>query len=310
MFVIGRSQEKYDIAAKEWKEQEEGNLERVEFLQCDLADMRAVQDVAKRIKEKTNRLDMLFCNGGMYTPTSFSNQSKRGRVLSKSSQLLPGLPTKPAYSLSPQSIEIIFSVNSVGHHILTILLLPLLKSTTSHFKTNDARIVITTSSLHSVCRALDLSLLTSLTRPKNACYDGIWRYGRSKLANILFTRELSRRLLLDHSDPRSKDIFVNCFFPGNIATEQMDVWKEYLGGPLGWLVKKFFAAVGQSTQDGAASALYLGASEDIIEDGDGIRGEYFIPIATKCETSEIAADMELAGELWVSSFLSTLELSG
>lgn len=90
----------------------------------------------------------------------------------------------------------------------------------------------------------------------------------------------------------------------------MDVWKEYLGVPLGWLVKKFFAAVGQSMQDGAAGALYLGASEDIIEDGDGIRGEYFIPIAEKCETSEIAGDMELAGELWVRIFLSHSDCLG
>src|SRR5699024_7691627 len=115
-------------------------------------------------------------------------------------------------------------------------------------------------------------------------------------------RELSRRLLLDRTDPRSKDIFVNCFFPGNIATEQMDVWKEYFGSILGWLVKKFFAVAGQSILDGAAGGLYLAASEDIIEGGDGIRGEYFIPIAEKCETSEIAGDMELADELWVSIF--------
>lgn len=85
----------------------------------------------------------------------------------------------------------------------------------------------------------------------------------------------------------------------------MDVWKEYFGSILGWLVKKFFAVAGQSVLDGAAGGLYLAASEDIIEGGDGIRGEYFIPIAERCETSEIAGDMELAEELWVSIFLFT-----
>ncbi|KAK2762753.1 hypothetical protein FQN54_000927 [Arachnomyces sp. PD_36] len=272
VYVIGRSQEKYEIALREWRELDESNVKRVEFLQCDLADIRAVQDVARRIKEKTDRLDILFCNAG--------------------------LPLKRAYSLSPQSIEIIFAVNTVGHHILTTLLLPLLKSTTSRFKTNDARIILTTSSLHSLCRELDLSLLTSPTRTKNSLYDGIWRYARSKVGNILFTRELSRRLLLDRSDPRSRDVFVNCFFPGNIATEQMDVWKEYFGPVLGWLFKMVFAVVGQSTRDAAAGGLYLAASEEIVEDGDGVRGEYFIPIAERCETSELAGDMELAGELW------------
>jgi NAD(P)-dependent dehydrogenase (short-subunit alcohol dehydrogenase family) len=189
----------------------------------------------------------------------------------------------------------------VGHFLLVSLLLPLLKSTTVKFKTNDARIVIATSSLHSLCRELNLHLLTSPTPTKSPYYDGIWRYGRSKLANILFTRELTRRLLADNeTDPCSKDIFVNCFFPGNIATEQMDVWKEYLGRPGGWGLKKFFAVMGQSTQDGAAGALYLAASEEIVADEEGVRGEYFVPIATRAETSELAGDMEVAGGLWVS----------
>lgn len=44
-------------------------MKRVEFLQCDLADIVAVRDVARKVKEKTDRLDMLFCNGGALMPT-------------------------------------------------------------------------------------------------------------------------------------------------------------------------------------------------------------------------------------------------
>jgi len=189
----------------------------------------------------------------------------------------------------------------VGHHILVSLLLPLLKATIVRFKTSDARIVITTSSLHAFCRELNLDLLTSTAPTKAASYDGIWRYARSKLGNILFTRELSRRLLLtatdDGEDATSRHILVNCFFPGNIATEQMDIWKKYLGTTLGWSFKKFFSIAGQTTKDGAATALFL-ATSDKVREGGGIRGEYFIPIAEQSSPSALAQDKDLARELW------------
>jgi NAD(P)-dependent dehydrogenase (short-subunit alcohol dehydrogenase family) len=178
-----------------------------------------------------------------------------------------------------------------------MLLLPVVKKTVAKYKT-DARIVVTSSSLHSFCRHLRLDLLTSPARPKPSGYDGVWRYSRSKLGNILFTRELSQRLLSD-PDPSGHQIYANVFFPGNIATDAMDVWKEYLGTFLGSSVKKFFSLSGQSLEDGAATAVYLATSGEII-DGDGTRGEYFIPIAKKSSTSSIANDMELARRLWVS----------
>ncbi|KLJ10038.1 hypothetical protein EMPG_14556 [Blastomyces silverae] len=228
--------------------------------------------------------------------------------------------------LSPQSIESIFATNHVGHHILTVLLLPLLHSTIIHFAdATSTRIVFTTSSLHRLCRELDVNLLapSEASPTKSACYDGIWRYGRSKLANILFTRELNRRLMegglrevlasavngeggrrngsvVDDNgadDEASKHIYVNSFFPGNIATDQMNIWKGYLGTVLGKAFKLFFSMTGQSTQDAAATALYLAASGDIVE-GGGVRGQYFVPVAKREETSRIAGDMELARQLW------------
>jgi NAD(P)-dependent dehydrogenase (short-subunit alcohol dehydrogenase family) len=177
------------------------------------------------------------------------------------------------------------------------LLLPLLKDTVAEYKT-DARIVVTSSSLHLICRSLDLDLLTSPVRTKAASYDGVWRYARSKLGNILYAKELSRRLLSD-SDSRSHQIYVNAYFPGNIATEQMDGWKEYFGVCGAWSIKKFFSVAGQSTEDGAATAVYLATSKEIAE-GQGVRGQYFIPIAKKDTTSSIANDMKLAQQLWVS----------
>ena len=127
---------------------------------------------------------------------------------------------------------------------------------------------------------------------------GIWRYARSKLGNILFTRELSRRLLSD-PDPGSKNIYVNSFFPGNIATDQMDAWQQYFGSLIGRMIKWGFSVFGQTLEDAAATALYLAASTEIT-DGEGVRGQYFIPIAKRCGTSSISQDVQLAKDLWVS----------
>lgn len=177
-----------------------------------------------------------------------------------------------------------------------MLLLPLLKDTVRH-TSSDVRVVVTSSSMHLVCRKLDFDLLTAPDRPKPALYDGIWRYGRSKLADILFTKALSRRLLQDE-DTASRRIYANSFFPGNIVTEQWKAWEESFGWLVGRILKKVFSVIGQSLQDGAATAVYLAASKDIPQ--KDIRGEYFIPVAKQYAASRIANDMKLADGLWVS----------
>jgi NAD(P)-dependent dehydrogenase (short-subunit alcohol dehydrogenase family) len=108
--------------------------------------------------------------------------------------------------------------------VLTNILLPLIERTAA--AAGSARIMNISSSLHMVCQELDLSLVTSPTPTKSpSSFDSIWRYSCSKLANTLFTRELARRL-------RKKDVatvYVNSFFPGNIPTEAIDIWKQLFG---------------------------------------------------------------------------------
>jgi NAD(P)-dependent dehydrogenase (short-subunit alcohol dehydrogenase family) len=161
---------------------------------------------------------------------------------------------------------------------------------------SDVRIVVASSSLHHVCQHLDLDLLSSSSRIKwPALYDGVWRYGRSKLGNILFAKELSRRLL-NERDPASKHIYVNSFFPGNVVTEQWLGWDSYFGGFIGWAMR-VAGSWGQTVEDGAATALYLAASDDVREHNH--RGQYFIPIAAEYEPSSIAGNKKLARDLWV-----------
>lgn len=200
------------------------------------------------------------------------------------------------YNRSQQNVEMVFAANCLGHQILVTLLLPLLKETV-RATSSDARIVVTSSSMHRLCRKLELDLLTLPTKPKPALYDGIWRYGRSKLAGILFTKELSRRLL-QAGDAASKGIYANAFFPGNIVTEQWNTWDVYFGKLIGSMLKKIFSVIGQTVQDGAATAVYLAASKEIRE--RDLRGQYFIPVAKANAASAPANDMKLARDLWAS----------
>jgi NAD(P)-dependent dehydrogenase (short-subunit alcohol dehydrogenase family) len=179
----------------------------------------------------------------------------------------------------------------VGHFVLTQILLPKLEDTAAKY--GNSRIVITSSSFHMGCQELKLDLTMSPTRIKSPyALDSCWRYARSKLGTILFTRELARRL----DKKGAANVFANCFFPGNIPTEAMDTWKDLFGTIGGSAMKGLFQVVGQSLTQGATTAIYLAASLEVEKKGE--KGKYFIPIATEDKTSKIAEDKDLARNLW------------
>lgn len=278
MIVLARSGRKFDSALEEWRRlphlgivKSENDIEEtVPFIQCDLSDVYSVRDAVPEIEKYTDRVDYVFCNAGL------------------------GVMDK--YAISPQGIEAVFAANVVGHQVLLTLLLPLMRRTIAEHGASDVRVIVTSSSMHRLCRELDLSLLQSSGATKPQLFDGIWRYARSKVGTILLAREFTERLL---ASPNEADhhIYVNAFNPGNIATEQMDVWKSYFGFIIGTLIKLFFAIFGQSTQDGASTALYLAVSPDVTR-GKGMRGEYLMPVAVKDRTSNLAENRPLARELW------------
>ncbi|KAJ5668833.1 hypothetical protein N7462_009903, partial [Penicillium macrosclerotiorum] len=273
VIVVARSEDKFNIARKEWICRDGITLSddsvQVEFVQADLGDVESVRTACEHIKAKTDLIHILICNAGLGVPYECQR--------------------------SPQNIDHVFAANCVGHQVLTTVLLPLLKNAAS-IAPNGARVVVTTSSLHLICRRLDCDLLTSPTRIKwPALYDGMWRYGRSKLGNILFAKELSRRLLEDQ-DPPSKQIYVNSYFPGNIVTAQWLAWSSYFGAWIGLLMRMIGSRLGQTAEDGAATAIYLAASAEVKD--MNFRGEYFIPIATSSDPSPMGKDMYLGQQLW------------
>lgn len=292
VYVLARTRSKFEAARQQWVEKRGLKLldseRRAEFIPCDLGDILAAKRAADEIIRRTPRLDIVVCNAGTWTCSLTPNP--QNLILSP-----PAIPTAPGVKPSPQNLDPILSTNHVGHHTLVTHLLPLLAFTAITYSTTP-RIIITTSSLHHFCRSLSIPSLSSPKPAKwPASYDAMWRYARSKLCNILFTKELSHRLAAS-TKPGEDQIFVNCYFPGNIATDAMDTWKMLFGALIGWGFKTFFRVVGQGVDDAAATVLFLATSEDVVS--RDLRGKYFVPVATEASVSKLGEDVRLASEVW------------
>ncbi len=212
-----------------------------EPLQADFASLDEVRRLAGELLERHERIDVLVNNAGLLM----------GRR-----------------ELTADGHEKTFAVNHLAPFLLTNLLLERLGASA------PARIVTTSSDAHHSGR-MDFDDLMAERSWSS------WRaYASSKLANVLFTRALARRL-------DGNDVVANCLHPGVIRTR--------LGrGPspiaMGWtLAKPFFA----SPKRGAGTIVYLASDP---EAGD-FNGGYFVDCRLKPPTRE-AADEELADRLW------------
>jgi len=161
----------------------------------------------------------------------------------------------------------------------TNLLLETLKAST------PARIINVSSEAHrqGVINFEDLGF--------EKCYFGIKAYGRSKLANILFTYELARHL-------EGTGVTVNALHPGHIAT---DIWKNDFGS-FGTVLKWFMSRIALSPEEGAENSIFLATSPEV----EGIHGKYFIK-NEPAQSSPASYDEEIAHRLWkLSAELTSL----
>jgi NAD(P)-dependent dehydrogenase (short-subunit alcohol dehydrogenase family) len=170
------------------------------------------------------------------------------------------------------NLELTFAVNHMAYFVLTQGLRERLLAS------SPARVVNTASNAHKGA-TLDLNDLQSTNG-----YSGFKAYGRSKLCNILFTRELSRRW-------SGKGVTANCLHPGFVATR----FGDGSGGFLSRAVRlaKTFAI---SPEKGAQTIVYLASSPEVA----GVSGEYFHECRPAMPTSE-ARDDAAARRLWIES---------
>lgn len=223
----------------------------VHSLVADFSDLQQVRQLADQFKETFPRLDVLINNAGAYF-------NWRQRTI--------------------HGMEKTFLVNHLAPFLLTKLLLDHLHNSTS------ARIINVSSGAHQHGQ-LDLNDLNM-----DRFYFGFWAYGRSKLANILFTYELARRL----KDGR---VTVNALHPGRVGTDIFKTGFSILGYPL----KRFVERISLTPDQGADNTIYLATSPEV----EGVTGKYFVKREAGA-SSPPSYDKDLAKRLWEVSERITL----
>jgi NAD(P)-dependent dehydrogenase (short-subunit alcohol dehydrogenase family) len=169
--------------------------------------------------------------------------------------------------VSADGLEMTFAVNHMAYFVVTNLLLPKLGA--------DGRVVSTSSDAHKGAK-LNFDDLQS-----ERSYSGFGAYGRSKLCNILFTRELARRI-------KGTGVTANCLHPGFVATR----FGDQSGGIVSFAVRaaKNFAL---TPEQGAETIIYLASSPDVAE----VSGGYFYKSKIATPTKEAQNDAD-AKRLW------------
>lgn len=222
---------------------EQNSARKLELMLCDLGDMRDIRRFTDEFKERYGRLDILVNNAGVIT--------------------LDRRETKDGFELQ-------FGVNHLGHFLLTLRLIDIMP------EHSGARIVVVGSGAHKAGRIHfnDINLKKD--------YNVVSAYGQAKLANLLFTRELAKRL-------DGKGITVNCAHPGAVATSMGVDRKTGFGKTITGLLKPLF----QTPELGSRTALYL-ALDPAVRD---ITGEYFYK-CKRAKSSKASKNEELARELF------------
>jgi len=222
----------------------------IELIIADLLPQREVRRVAAEFQASHPRLDVLINNAG----ASFTN-----------------------YAETEDGIERTMAINYFTPFLLTNLLLDTLKGSA------PSRVINVTSSEHK-----DGQLnLNNVGRDPRMGRVGADAYRRSKLALILFTYDLARRL-------QGTGVTANCLHPGAVRTK---IW--YNSGAFTPLFR-FFSIFMLSAQKGAETSIYLASSPEV----EGVSGKYFVKKTPK-RSSEASYNEDMAKKLWDESLRIT-----
>ncbi len=228
----------------------------VDSLLADLSSQQDVRRLASAFQAKYARLHVLLNNAG-------------GTFLTR--------------QLSVDGIEMTFALNHLAYFLLTNLLLDTLKACA------PARVINVASDAHATGK-IEFDNLQG-----ERSYTGLGPYGNSKLANILFTTELARRL-------EGTGVTANALHPGLTATG----FGQNNPGLLMTIMGAVIPLIARSPEKGAQTSVYLASAPE----AQGITGKYFVDSKVK-QASPQAADRAAARKLWeVSAHLVHLAPGG
>lgn len=238
-----RNKDKAEKAVAQIKDKS-GN-ERVFFLPCDLSSFASIQQAAEIFHRQFGQLDILINNAGIFTTD---------------------------LQFTEEGYELQFGVNHLGHFLLTHLLLDSLQ------KAPSARI-INVSSVAYMRGKIDFDNLKG--EKSKGTFHGLKAYAQSKLANVLFTRELSRRF---------SGITANALHPGVVRTgfgSKKTKWSVRLL----WLLWQPFM---RSPENGASTSIYLATAPRL----EGVTGQFFDEKGCCRRMARGAKNEMLAKQLW------------
>nr|XP_002128635.1 retinol dehydrogenase 14-like [Ciona intestinalis] len=230
-----------------------GNEDKIILKQLDLASFASVRAFAKDVNENESRIDVLLNNAGI--------------------MLIPKGKTEDGFELH-------YGVNHLGHFLLTNLLLDLVK------KSAPSRIINVSSEAHRLgSPRIDWD---DMNYDNN--YSASLAYNRSKLMNILFTRELSRRL-------EGTKVTANSLHPGVVRTElsrhmfdsNISMWRTAVK----WIVDPLVYLFGKTPVHGAQTNIYLCIAPEV----ENVSGKYFKDCAIANENGQAKSDQD-AKRLW------------
>jgi NAD(P)-dependent dehydrogenase (short-subunit alcohol dehydrogenase family) len=243
--LVGRNKAKCQATLEEiWRTASiDAHSNQISYLLADLSSQASIRQLAKEFLNTYESLEILLNNAGVF--------------LSRRLTTVDG-------------IEYTFAVNHLAPFLLTNLLFERIKAS------SPSRIITTSSVAHRGAHINFDDLQFERVR-----YNVLEAYRQSKLANILFTKELARR-------SRASGVTSNCFHPGGVRTNLVQNSPWYYR--LIWAIISPFLV---SPKKGADTAIYLASSPKL----DEISGKYFVnrkPVGH----SEPADDYDAAARLW------------
>jgi retinol dehydrogenase-12 len=218
--------------------------DRIELVSLDLGDLASVRACAQELLDRKIPIHGLINNAGL--------AGQRG--------------------LTKDGFEIQFGTNHLGPYLFTRLLLDRI------IESGPARIINVASASHYNARRPDWDAQRQKTRTVTAMRE----YALSKLSNVLFTKELARRL-------EGTKVTTYSLHPGVVAT---DVWRR-VPAPVRWLMKRFMI----TPEEGAVASLRCATDPALA----GETGRYYDVGGKERPPSKLAEDAALATELWNKS---------
>ena len=211
---------------------------------CDFSVQDSIRECADKIKNDLKAIDLLINNAGV---------------------------VNTEYSETIDGIENTFAVNHLGYFLFTNLLLDLVK------KESESRIINVSSAAHHFVKGMQWDDINY----KDDFKMGLKAYGQSKLGNILFTKQLAKKLQKD-------GVTVNAIHPGGVNTSLGNQNNSLLGRVLKIILKPFF----RSPLKGANTIIYLAEI-----DGLSITGAYWVD-GRVTKTSHYSKNEAEAEKLW------------